>query len=391
MKASQRRRSLALGISSLLLAACGGGGGGSPPPPKGDGTFRPALQPILGTGQRPTAMVTADFNGDGVPDLAVGNHLGDSVSIFRGMGDGTFTPMDLLPLQPGSGLFDLRAGLINADAFLDLVTANSFTNTVNVFLGDGDGTFTAAPTVVVPAGNKIHGVALADFDDDGKLDLAASALTTNQVSILLGAGDGTFAFEDAVSVSTGARQVIAADFDEDGIPDLATASFDAATISIHLSNGDGSFVEAAGSPVSVGIHPWNLAVADFNGDGHSDLAAPGDQENAVRILLGTGNGTFTLPTPASTPVGASPYGIAAGDFSGDGAPDLAVANFSDNTASILLGAGLGTFAQATTPTVTTGAQPYAVAVADLDLDGILDLLVANEDDSTVSVFLGNAQ
>lgn len=296
----------------------------------------------------------------------------------------------MLALPTGSGLFDLRAGRINGDSHVDLVTANSFTNTVNVFLGDGDGTFTAAPTVTVNAGTKIHGVALADFDDDGNLDLAASALTTNQVSVFLGAGDGTFAFASAFTVGTGARQVVAADFDEDGLPDLATASFDAGTVSIHLGNGDGSFVAAVGSPVGVGLRPWNLAVADFDRDGHLDLASPGDQVNAVRILLGTGDGTFTPATPSGFAVGASPYGIASGDLNGDGSPDLAVANFVDATVSIALGDGTGAFAPAPTPTMPTGLQPYAVALADLDRDGILDLLVANEDDSTVSVFLGNA-
>lgn len=99
---------------------------------------------------------------------------------------------------------------------------------------------------------------------------------------------------------------------------------------------------AAGSPVSVGLHPRNLAVADLNGDGHLNLAAPGDHVNAVRTLLGTGTGTLTLHAAANFPVGLSPNGIAAGDLDGDNTPDLVVANFIDAAVSIALGDGSGT-------------------------------------------------
>lgn len=398
-------------LTLLWAPGCGGGGnsgGGAedtgpdappplppppppPPPPIGDGTFTPASRPMLFAGERPTALATGDFDEDGVLDFAVGDHLGDLLLICLGAGDATFSTVEGVHLPSGSGLFDLRTADVDGDTHLDLVTANSFTNTVSVFLGAGDGTFSAAPTVTVPAGNKVHGVALADFDGDGALDLAATVLTTNQIVLFGGGGDGTFVPIGSVASGAEPRQVHAADVNEDGVPDLLTANFVGASVSVHLGQGDGTFVAAAGSPVAVGNRPWNLAVADFDGDGHLDFASPADSDGVVRILLGAGDGSFAAAPSGPVPVGAAPYGVAAGDFSGDGRPDLAVAAFNDDTVSVLLGTGAGAFTPASEPLLSAGDQPYALAVGDFTGDGVLDLIVAAENDGTVRVYVGDVR
>ena len=146
-------------------------------------------------------------------------------------------------------------------------------------------------------------------------------------------------------------------------------------MSILLGNGKGGFVPA-GSPVAVGTAPFGVVVGDFNGDGHADLAMANTDDNTVTILLGNGNGSF-----AQGSAGRSrhhPFIDAVGDFNGDGIPDLAVTNFTSNNVTILLGNGSGGFTQALGSPVTVGSGAYGVAVSDFNGDGIADLAVTNQ-------------
>jgi len=144
-------------------------------------------------------------------------------------------------------------------------------------------------------------------------------------------------------------------------------------------------ISSPGAPAGVGTQPDLVAEGDFNNDGIVDLAVANSGENSVSVLLGRGNGTFQPPVKFSA--GRSPYAIAVGDFNGDGNLDLVVTNHTDNTVSLLLGNGDGTFRPQTT--YPTGNSPQGVAVADFNQDGNADVVVANAGDSTISVLLGN--
>jgi hypothetical protein len=376
-------------LAGVCVGGCGGGGGGAPtPPPVANATFRAGPQPRVFAGHRPVALLVADFDEDGVPDLAVGNHLGDTVSILAGDGDGTFTPRDLLDLPTNSGVFDLATADVNGDTHLDLVTANSFLSLVSVFLGVGDGTFTAAPGVSFPLMGAVHGVALAEVTGDLHVDLIATGAVGNRVTICAGNGAGAFGQVGDVPLALGARRVVVGRIDGDALLDLAIASFDGSALNVLLGQGNGFFVHAPGSPIAVGARPWDPKLVDLDDDGDLDVATPADQGGVVGILLGNGNGTFAAA--ASPAVGAMPIGSAVGDVNGDAIPDLAVASFTGASVAILLGNGSGGFVPGPTPTIAVGGAPFAMALADLDLDGVLDLVVANEDDDDVSVLLGNA-
>jgi FG-GAP-like repeat/Abnormal spindle-like microcephaly-assoc'd, ASPM-SPD-2-Hydin/FG-GAP repeat len=205
------------------------------------------------------------------------------------------------------------------------------------------------------------------------------------------------AFSTASSPGTGnyPYSVAVGDFNGDGKLDLAVVNTDSNTVSILLGHGDGTFTQASGSPVSVGSNPVTVAVGDFNGDGKLDLAVANEVDNTVSILLGNGDGTFTAASGSPVGVGLFPVSVAVGDFNGDGKLDLAVSNAcgsssscSSGTVSILLGNGDGTFTPASgSPGV--GNFPESVAVGDFNGDGKLDLAVANEYDNTVSILLGN--
>jgi hypothetical protein len=361
-------------------------------PPASAGQFLPAVNYPVGT--NPFAVAVGDFNRDGIPDLAVANAFQVSpegtISILLGNGDGTFqTALNFN--SGGAEPSKLAVGDFNADGKLDLAVANyggGGANNVSVLLGNGDGTF--KPAVSYMTGPMPSSVAAADFNGDGKLDLAVTnngGLNGSTVSVLLGKGDGTFNAAVNYPTHTTPVSVIAADFNRDGKPDLAVADYNAGDLAIFLGKGDGTFQAAVYYPAmpSALTGPESVATADFNGDGKLDLAVA---TAPVSVLLGNGDGTFQAA--ASYTAGVFPHDIAIGDFDSDGKLDLAVAEPAlptreGNIVDILSGNGDGSFQAPVSYTV--GLGPVAVAAADLNHDGLLDLAVANIDSTNVSVLL----
>jgi hypothetical protein len=344
----------------------------------GDGTFRAG-----GTyypGYEPTAVVVADFNGDGIPDLAVANSNAfnrgsPSVSVLLGQGDGTFR--QLADYDVGPHPISLAVGDFNGDGRPDLAVVAT-DHTVGVLLGNGDGSFQAVRDY--EAGGGPADVAVADFNGDGRPDLAvAGGGGGGAVSVLLGNGDGSFQAPTSSGVRRNPGSLAVGDFNGDGRPDLVAASVTDNTVSVLLGNGDGSFQTAVNYPAGVVDF---VAAGAFRGAGVLDLAVGG---YGVSVLLGNGDGTFqAVPSYA---VGSRPYAVAVGDFNGDGIPDLVTASvFPRHELDVLLGNGDGTF-QPAVP-YDAGPAPYAVAVGDFNGDGRLDLAVANMV-GPMDVLLGN--
>ena len=356
----------------------------------GDGTFQAAHSYTLDSITESLITLTVgDVNGDGRLDLIV---AGTAVSVLLGKGDGTFQAPVLY--AAGGGPRSIALGDFNGDGVPDLAVASG--NTVSILLGKGDGTFQAARSYG-PMGSSL---VVADFNRDGIPDVAVANAWTKNVSILLGNGDGTFQPAQSYAVADFPISVAAGDFNGDGIPDLAVVNGNPSgdgTVSIFLGNGDGTFQPAHTMPAGGG--PNSVAVGDFNGDGKLDIVTTnflvvGDPrhpppqyiENGVRVFLGNGDGSFQAAQPhAIHPPGSGASFVAVGDFNGDGIPDLAVAKGATNNVSILLGNGDGTFHDG--PPSYSGSSP---ALADLNGDGFLDMVVAkNHSTNTVTVLLGN--
>ncbi len=327
----------------------------------------------------PGALAVADVNGDGIPDVLVGNS--SSVMVLLGNGDGTLqapTAYDIGSSEPAS----IAVGDVNADGHPDLIVATSFPGDPNsggvaVFLGRGDGTF-RSPLIFRSGGFGALGVAIADVNRDGRPDLIVANVcqtppncyfnNPGSVGVLLGNGDGTF--KSAISyTSVGNTQGMAvADLNGDGTPDVVVEGI-GTDIGVLLGNGDGTFQPLVGYYPSAG-GTEALAIGDVNGDGKPDLVlCPG---GLVAVLLGNGDGTFQAPISASLPVGDD-FSIAVKDLDGDGKLDVVLGGHFTHSAYALLGNGDGTFRAAETYGLDW-SETQAVALADLNADGKPDLL-----------------
>jgi hypothetical protein len=214
-------------------------------------------------------------------------------------------------------------GDFNGDGIPDIVAAASGpTQPLLVWLGNADGTYTAAPSPVA-SGYTFAPILVADFNGDGKQDLAVLDGDNNTVSILLGHGDGTFTLvATSPTIGSNPGQFAVGDFNDDGIPDLVVTSRSSTPLTILLGKGDGTFTAASASPTASSGSPYFVATGDFNGDGKLDFAATDLYDDTVSILLGHGDGTFAASTTVHSGSNGAP--IAAADFSGDGKLDLAV-------------------------------------------------------------------
>lgn len=320
----------------------------------------------------PLTIVPAAFNGNGVLDflgIAV-----EGVAIFAGNGKGTFQGLVTLgPPSYGSG--GVAYGDFNGDGIEDVVYASGNANSqpqLSVMLGDGNGLYHLGSTF----GNYGAAVTVADFNGDGKLDIAA---IDGSVNIYLGNGDGTF--QQGQSFVFGGSSIFAGDFNGDGKLDLVVWSpnilSNKAVLALLVGNGDGTFqapVTILGTAHSQGCQT-ELVVSDFNADGNLDVAFC--NANQVVVLMGKGDGTFKKPTYISAGYGRA-FSFAAGDFNSDGRVDLVSSHVVfDYQFWTMLGNGDGTFQPKQVlkhlPGAYTGEN--GIVSGDFNSDGLLDLLL----------------
>jgi len=402
----------------------------------GDGTFQAAKSYGSG-GEDAYSVAVEDVNGDGKPDLLVANYCADSecltngnVGVLLGNGGGTFQAA--VPYSSGAyHTVSVAVGDVNGDGKPDLMVAsycasssNCADGSVGVLLGNGNGTFQAAVNYS-SGGYEAQSVAVADVNGDGKLDLIAanaicapSGCATGSAGVLLGNGDGTF--QPAMAFESGgfsAESVAVADVNGDGKPDLLVANTCIAdgafecvngSVGVLFGNGDGTF-QTAVSYGSEGTGASFIAVKDVNVDGKPDLLVAnacgndgdyGCMIGSVGVLLGNGNGTFRAAVNYASG-GYETDSVAVGDVNGDGNLDLVVADQCSSSGdcngvtAVLLGNGDGTF-QPAVPYESGGYAAQSVAVADVNGDGKPDLEVANlcassncTNGGVVGVLLGN--
>lgn len=341
-----------------------------------------------------------DINGDGWPDLATSNTATDNITVKINTTQSGSTPTfngNSAFIPAGDAPYSLILGDLNGDGRNDYAVANPNDDTVSVLLnttGAGAAIPTFAPRQAFATGDAPYAVALGDFNNDGRNDLAGANQTSDSVSVLLnsaaiGATTPAFLPHQPFAAGDAPFAIATGDFNGDGRADLVVANVAADTISLLLNTtvpGSGTASFSAPQSFPVGDFPVSVAVGDLNGDGRPDLAVANALSDNVTVLLNStsaGAGAVSFFSPQTFPVGDQPRAVAAGDLNGDGRPDLAVANVSSSFKTVLInttnaGAGATSFESP----VNFGSRPgtNSVGMVDFDGDGRLDLAMAYDDD-----------
>jgi hypothetical protein len=231
---------------------------------------------------------------------------------------------------------------------------------------------------------------VGDFNGDDRLDLAILSQWPNSVNVLLGNGNGTFGvpITRLTEISGIHRSLVVSDFNNDYQLDLAFAAVNSHYVVVLLGYGDGTFRERTKIPTGNYSLPLTVTVAELNGDSYLDIAFPDYGNDSVGVLLGNGDGTFSTPTIFSTETGSGPTSVAVGYFNNDGYLDIVVANSDHRNVGLLLGHGNGTFKAQETFATGSGRSPISLIVADLNADNCSDVVYSHQRKSSVGMMFG---
>ncbi len=349
-------------------------------------------------GSGPSCVAAGNFDGVSPPDLAVANQSGNSVSILLARGGGSFNEKVDYPV---GGLAPLSVAIadLNGDGRQDLVTANGSSSNVSVLLGNGDGTFAAPSTFAV--GLSPISVAIDNLDADAKPDLAVANNMGSSISILLGNGDGTFQPKTDYATGTNPNFVAIARLNSGAALDLVTANAGANTVSVLLGNGDGTFGLKSDMPSGGSMPRW-VAVGDYTGDGAADLAVANEGTGApgtagIGILIGNGTGSFIDAWGAPYATDGAPTSVALGDLDGDGKLDLVATNSMAQSVAVRFRYPSPNppppyFYASPIPSdfdFGGGRTPSCAALADLSGDGRLDIVVVNRNFDAVTLLFNH--
>jgi flagellin-like hook-associated protein FlgL len=320
----------------------------------------------------------ADFNGDGIPDIAATSAAGQ-INMLLGNGDGTFRSGAAFSAITA---FFMKAGDVNGDSKVDLVLSNYFpSGGLYTYLGNGDGTFTFKG--VSATSGSMQGLQLYDLTGDGVLDVSSvsDGGGTTEVNILKGNGDGTFTLSQTLAAPGSPFDLQVGDFTGDAYADIIASGFSPGSYKLYVNRGDGSFSSATDI---AGIANNEIkATGDFNQDGNLDFIATNQNQARLALYLGQGNGTFQ--NPLYIPTASVPYSARVLDINGDGRLDLAATTLTNSYLQIILGNGDGTFQSA--QTYSASGSPRILDVGDLNGDGVPDVVVPKYNSGTIGVFI----
>ncbi len=323
-------------------------------------------------------IVTGDFNGDSQPDFAATNDY--QLVIYLGDGTGGFRKGRFYDAD--GFCQNLTAADLNGDGFLDIIVVHYVS--ISVFLNDGLGHFSAPVSFPTPPENAIA-AATGDFNRDGKIDVAVTIFFGDEVAIMLGDGQGNFTLSASFPAGEQPASLVVADFEGDGFLDLAISTNESEEVLILRGGGNGGF--GSGQSYPLGGTGGRIVTGDFNHDQIPDLAVGVyniPAANHMSVFLGNGDGTFVESVEIPAPY---PTALAAADFNGDGNLDLVCTNYIHPVLIVALGDGAGQFTRRDRVRLPGHAYPYAIAQADFNLDGLPDLAIGNSQSNRATILL----
>ena len=353
----------------------------------GNGTFAAQMTYSTGSSSSPSSVAAVDVNGDSKPDIIVANYYADNVGVLFNTGSGTFAAQMTYPTDSGSHPYHVTAADVNGDSKSDIILVKYNAYNVGVLLNTGDGTFTAEATYS-PTSGPIS-AAVADVNGDNKRDIIVANNGANNVGVILNTGNGSFATQMTYPTGSGPHpySVAAADVNGDSKPDIIAANYGTNNVSVLLNIGNGTFADQVTYSTGSSSYPYSVAAVDVNGDSKPDIIVANYGANNVGVLLNTGNGAFVAPVTYSTGSSSRPYSVAAADVNGDTKADVIVANYGANNVGVLLNTGNGAFVAQVTYSTGSNSRPYSVAATDVNGDSKPDMIVANNGGRNVGVFL----
>ena len=349
--------------------------------------FKPITSYFISNTARPIDVAAAYINHDSYLDIIVLNLNDSTITVLLGHGNGTFQMGNTYSTGIASSPYVFALGDLNNDSRMDIVAANYQTDNIAIFFGNGDGTFQTRVVISTGSNTSPAAVVIGYINNDARLDIAVANYGKGTVGVFLGYGNGTFRTQKTTSTgnSSSPAALVMGDFDRDNLQDLAVATKDTNMAVVLLGLGTNSFRPA--TMHNAGSQPYSIDRADFNGDLILDLAVLNRGDSSVSILLGKGNGTFGMATTLALANASNPSAVVAVDLNQDGYQDVMATNDLDDSISILLGRGDGSFQARKTVSLGVGSAPNWIAVADFDNDGRLDVAVTNYGLNTVGILL----
>jgi hypothetical protein len=352
------------------------------------GTFMSRTIFSTGRGSHPQCVIIADFNKDHLLDIAVVNSWDNNINVFLGFGNGSFDTKTEYSTGSGSFPNSIAAGDFNEDSRMDIVIANQGTNDVAVFLAFDYVTFTNNIIYVPNYLSRPCYVATGDFNNDDRVDILAANCGQYNIGIYLGYGNGTFSEEITYPTNSSSESLAIGDFNNDNYIDIVVANNGSNSIGVFLGYGNGTFQSQVSYPTGDSSSPQSVAVGDFNNDSRLDIVVANYQSNNVYVFRGYGNGSFTGQIVYSMVRKSNPQWVAVADLNNDNILDLVVANFNADNVCILLGYGNGSFGNVITLKTGEDSGPYSIAIGDLNKDKLLDIAVANWQSNNIGIFFG---
>ena len=348
-----------------------------------EGTVYPTT---TGPGESPPFSVLAcDVNGDNNADLITANDGDDTISVLINNGDGTFAaPIRLLVGDNAEETIEPVAVAccdVDGDDLVDLVTVNHASDDISVLLNEGlvEETLQFATPLRFAVGEAPWGISCVKVDSDEHVDIVTANFTTDDVSVLLNTGTGSFDPAYSYAVGDGPKALATCDIDGDSDLDIITANFGGQSISVLRNGGSGNF--AAVGDFALEANPFGIACCDLDGVQEADVVTANLVDDSVTVLFNAGNGTYGQPARYAGVDGAA--AVACGDLDGDLTPDVVTANLSSDDLGLLLNTGTGTLREASLYAVGTNAS--SVQIADLAAGDDLDVTVAFADGVRVFV------
>jgi hypothetical protein len=320
-----------------------------------------------------------DINSDGYSDLSVVNEITNDIRLFLNDGQGGYESFEIFDLPNGNTPSPNEGADFNADGVIDLAIANTQNTQVSILMGDGTEGY--EPEVSYTADLRVRGIGILDADGDGDDDIVTANRSGNNMSLLL--NDGTGVFDPPINFETGGdneTSLAVADVNGDGIMDAFVGGYTSQDIAIMLGDGNGGFTFS--DRVDVSGNPWMITTGDVNGDGFADVVSANSTGNTASVIFGDGDGFMDSEVFYSCP--GFPLAIDLGDIDGDGDLDMITSNYSTARYNLYENDGEGNFSDPIVYHASTAGS--CVILHDRDNDGDMDITGIDEVDDLIFLF-----